>query len=212
MTTTPLDPARTDLLRRFAQLVAASPHNLVSKRARGELETRHVPESVAVAQLLPEGPRRLLDVGSGGGFPGLVIAIVRPELEVHLLDSTTKKTAFLRQTADDLGLDNVTVHTGRAEELATGPLAASFGLVTARAVAALARLLPWTVPFLTEDGVLYAIKGERWREELDEAADALRRHRARVLATPDDLESTVLPVDGGPEQLPRVVMIARLSS
>jgi 16S rRNA (guanine527-N7)-methyltransferase len=204
---TPISPAQDAALARFAELVAASPHNLVSKRAREELRTRHVPECVALASLLPTGTRRLLDVGSGGGFPGLVIAIVRPELEVHLLDSTAKKATFLREAGDELGLDNVTVHTGRAEELARGPLGGSFDVVTARAVAALDRLLAWTVPFLTPEGVLYAVKGERWREELAQATDALRRTGARVLATPDDLPQLD---EVGIEVRPRVVMIGRL--
>jgi 16S rRNA (guanine527-N7)-methyltransferase len=205
--TTSTSPDQDAALRRFAELVAASPHNLVSKRAREELRTRHIPECVALASLLPSGTRRLLDVGSGGGFPGLVIAIVRPELEVHLLDSTAKKTTFLRETADELGLDNVAVHTGRAEELARGSLGGSFDVVTARAVAALDRLLAWTVPYLTPEGVLYAVKGERWREELEQATAELRRTGARVLATPDDLPQ----LDGeGIEARPRVVMIGRL--
>jgi 16S rRNA (guanine527-N7)-methyltransferase len=205
--TTPTTPAQDAVLARFAELVAASPHNLVSKRAREELRTRHIPECVALASLLPTGTRRLLDVGSGGGFPGLVIAVVRPELDVHLLDSTAKKAAFLRDAAEELELTNVTVHTGRAEELARGPLGGAFDVVTARAVAALDRLLGWTVPFLTPDGVLYAVKGERWREELERATDELRRTGARVLATPDDLPQLD---EVGVEARPRVVMIGRL--
>jgi 16S rRNA (guanine527-N7)-methyltransferase len=192
-----------DRLERFAQLVAASPHNLVSRAAREELSTRHVPEASAVAALLPRGPGRLLDVGSGGGFPGMVIAIVRPELEVHLLDATAKKTAFLRAAARELEIP-VTVHTGRAEELVRTELAGSFDLVTARAVAPLDRLLPWTIPFLRPGGVLCAIKGERWQEELDAATRTLGELGARVLATPDDL-----PVAAPGEVAPRLVLLAR---
>jgi 16S rRNA (guanine527-N7)-methyltransferase len=202
-----LSAAQTTALERFAELVAASPHNLVSKRAREELRTRHIPECIALASLLPSGTRRLLDVGSGGGFPGLVIAIARPDIDVHLLDSTAKKTTFLRATADELGLANVTVHTGRAEELARGELGGTFDVVTARAVAALARLLAWTLPFLGPEGVLYAVKGERWQEELEDASHELRRTGARLLATPDDLPQ----LDGERSEVrPRVVMIGRL--
>jgi 16S rRNA (guanine527-N7)-methyltransferase len=192
-------------LRAFADEVRQSPHNLVSRRARGELETRHVPEAVALAHLLPAGPHRLLDVGSGGGFPGIVIAIVRPDLDVHLLESTRKKVSFLEGVAASLELD-ITVHHGRAEELARrDDLAEQFDLVTARAVAALEDLLELTLPFLAKDGVLYAVKGERWAEELETAERALRRAGGVVLATPDDL-----PAAGGqPEQCPRVVMIGR---
>jgi 16S rRNA (guanine527-N7)-methyltransferase len=136
-----------------------------------------------------------------------VIAIVRPEITVHLLDSTAKKTEFLSQVVEELGLPNVVVHTGRAEDLARSELRSSFDLVTARAVAALDRLLAWTVPFLTPEGVLYAVKGERWRDELEGATEALRRTGARVLATPDDLPQLD---DVRAEVRPRVVMIGRL--
>lgn len=198
-----MDQAMQARLRSFAAAVEASPHNLVSRRARGELLSRHVPESVALAQQLPQGARRVLDIGSGGGFPGLVIAIVRPELDVHLLEATGKKVRFLRETADALGLD-VTVHHGRAEELAGSGLAASFDVVTARAVASMERLLPLTVPFLAEGGVLYAVKGERWASELDEARDELQRHRLTVLSTPEDQ-----PVDTAEAAQPLIVMLGR---
>jgi 16S rRNA (guanine527-N7)-methyltransferase len=189
-----------DRLERFADLVAASPHNLVSRRARTELTTRHVPEAVAVAGLLPRGAGTLLDVGSGGGFPGMVIAIVRPDLDVHLLDATAKKTAFLRAAAAELGVP-VTVHTGRAEELLRSELGGSFDLVTARAVAPLSRLLPWTIPFLRPGGVLCAVKGERWQEELHAVEPLLGRLGVRVLATPDDLPETGVR--------PRVLLLTR---
>ena len=189
----------------FAERVRESPHNLVSRRARDELHTRHVPEGVELARLLPSGPHRLLDVGSGGGFPGIVVAIVRPDLEVHLLEATRKKVGFLEGMCAELTLD-VTVHHGRAEDLAhRDGLAASFNLVTARAVAALASLLDLTLPFLATDGVLYAVKGERWAEELTAAEQALRRAGGVVLATPDDLH----PTGDGTGQPPRVVMIGR---
>lgn len=193
-----------DQLRRFADAVAASPHNLVSRRARQELWSRHVQESVAVARALPNGRQRLLDVGSGGGFPGFVIALVRPELEVHLLDSTRKKTTFLDELAAELDVP-LTVHTGRAEELARGPLAGSFDVVTARAVAALERLIPWTVPFLRPNGLVYAIKGESWAEELAAATGVIERSGARVVATPDEV------ADGGgsADRLPHLVILGR---
>jgi 16S rRNA (guanine527-N7)-methyltransferase len=202
--TTGTAPVVADRLERFARLVASSPHNLVSKRARAELMTRHVPEAVAVARLLPQGTGRLLDVGSGGGFPGMVIAIVRPDLQVHLLDATAKKTEFLRRAAAAVGVE-VTVHTGRAEELVRTDLGGSFDLVTARAVAPLARLLPWTIPFLRAGGVLCAVKGERWEEELRAAEPLLGRLGARVLATPEDLPAA----DPG-TVTPRVLLLSRV--
>jgi 16S rRNA (guanine527-N7)-methyltransferase len=190
-------------LEAFAKLVESSPHNLVSKRAREELRSRHVPECVALAGMLPIGPQRVLDVGSGGGFPGVVLAIVRPELDVHLLDSTQKKASFLEDVGRELPI-SITVHRGRAETLAKPPLADSFDVVTARAVAPLDRLIRWTIPFLRVGGLLYAVKGERWEEELAGAEPQLRRSGARLVATPDEIV-----VDPTVDESPRVVMIAR---
>lgn len=197
-----LDAPTVDRLRRFAAAVRASTHNLVSRRALIELESRHIPECVAFARLLPHDGGRILDLGSGGGFPGLVVAIVRPDLEMHLLDATAKKTAFLEATSADLGVE-VTVHTGRAEELARQvDLDRAFDVVTARAVAPLTKLVTWSMPFLRPGGLLYAIKGERWEDELRDAEPVIRRLRAQVLATPYDLATTG-------SDAPRVVMLAR---
>lgn len=205
---TPEHDIVAERLQRFAELVRASEHNLVSKRARDELETRHVPECVALAAMLPHGPQRVLDIGTGGGFPGMVLAIVRPELEVHLLDATAKKTAFLVEAARDLQVP-VTVHTGRAEDHQRGELAGAFDVLTARAVAPLERLVGWSVPFLRLGGLLYAVKGERWEQELVEARTALARAGAAVVATPDDV---VHSADRAPAGVrPRVVMLNRVS-
>jgi 16S rRNA (guanine527-N7)-methyltransferase len=192
------------MLEVFASAVEGSPHNLVSSRAAAEVRTRHIPECLALAGMLPVGPSRLLDVGSGGGFPGLVIAAVRPDLQVTLLDSTRKKTEFLRQTAGEMGVE-VAVVNDRAEH-AVRTLGGSFGLVTARAVAPLDRLIGWTVPFLDRRGLVYAVKGDRWEEELDAATRDLRRHEAHIVATPsdihgDDADATAVR--------PKVVIIGR---
>lgn len=203
MSTSVVSPQDQLRLDRFATLVADSPHNLVSRRARDELRTRHIPECVALARALPQGPARVLDVGSGGGFPGLVIAIVRSDLTVHLLDSTKKKTTFLEEAAAALDVA-VTVHTGRAEEIAASALGGTFDVVTARAVAPISRLVPLTMPFLRIGGLLYAVKGERWQEEVDAAPDAIHRAGARVIATPDEVT-----VDAHDGIAPTVVMLAR---
>lgn len=196
------DPGVDDILRRYAALLRGSPHNLLSPRGLDELEARHFPESLAFGAGLPAGPR-LLDVGSGGGLPGIVIAASRPDLEVHLLDATRKKTDFLSEAASTLGL-TVVVHHGRAEELARGPLAGAFDLVTARAVAPLERLAPWTAPFLRVGGQLHAIKGERWSEELSAAGAELRRQGMVVRSTP-----TCEPQDEG-AGTPLVVVLERV--
>jgi 16S rRNA (guanine527-N7)-methyltransferase len=186
----------------YLDAVRRSPHNLVSRRALEELETRHLPESRALAEMLPPGPARLVDIGSGGGFPGLVIAVARQDLAVTLVEATGKKADFLASTAADLGVDVEVIH-GRIEDLDPGRLAGGFDLATARAVAPLVRLVAWTVPALRPGGLLYAVKGDRWREELEEAAAAITEIGAVVMATPDDRNGAY---DG---IAPRVVIIRR---
>jgi 16S rRNA (guanine527-N7)-methyltransferase len=203
---TTLPPTQQSQLDRFAELVLASPHNLLSKRGREEVHTRHIPECVELALMLPQGRARVLDLGAGGGFPGMVIAIVRPDLTLHLLDATSTKTTFLREAATSLGLA-VQVHTGRAEHLGRRPpLAAAFDVVTARAVAPLDRLVGWAMPFLRPGGVLYAVKGDRWEQELAAARQAIVRAGAAVMATPEDVHTASTTSAAA---RPKVVMLAR---
>ena len=192
-------------LARFADLLRASPHNLLSPRGLSELEQRHFPEGIAFAHTLPSAGR-VLDVGSGGGLPGVVVAIARPDLEVHLLEATRKKAEFLDEVVTDLGL-TVTVHHGRAEELSIGELGRSFDVVCARAVAPLERLVPWCAPYLRPGGRLYAIKGERWAEELEAAAPALTAAHMIVRETPISRASEAGSGDG-----PLVVVLERARS
>lgn len=178
--------------------IRGSPHNLVSPRAAEELESRHVPECLALARMLPEGPGRLVDVGSGGGLPGIVIAIARPDLEVTLVESTRKKADFLRTTTRSLDLD-LEVINERAESLS-----GDFDLATARAVAPLDRLIPWVMPLLRPGGRLFAVKGENWPQELDDAEEHLQSGTAHLVATPDDPRAR----DGAVDPPLRVVIIA----
>ncbi len=201
------------VLTALCDAVRASPHNLMSPRALDELETRHVPECLALAAMLPPGPTRLVDVGTGGGLPGLVIAAARPDLEVTLVESTGKKARFLEETAAALDLE-ATVVNERMEAVAGGRLAGSFGLATARAVAPLERLVPWVIPALEPGGRLYAVKGERWREDLEAADGAIRRAGAAVLATPETRGSRTGDRPRGPDDAstgvePLVVIIGR---
>lgn len=191
------------MLEAYLEAVRSSPHNLVSARALGELETRHLPESLALARLLPPGPGELVDVGTGGGFPGFVIACVREDLDVTLVEATAKKARFLEETARHLNVAT-RVLNGRIEELGRGDLAESFDLATARAVAPLRTLVPWTLPVLRPGGQLFAVKGERWQEEVAEARPVLRRLGAEVVAVPSKWDDRI---DDQPPL--RVVIIAR---
>ncbi|MBI4818960.1 MAG: 16S rRNA (guanine(527)-N(7))-methyltransferase RsmG [Deltaproteobacteria bacterium] len=138
---------------------------------------RHVFDALTLLPILDRlGPAvRVLDVGSGGGVPGVPIAIARPNFEVTLLEATQKKVSYLKAVVEALALGAVSVEGGRAEALAETRLAGSFDAVTARAVAKLSALIPLTAPFAKIGGIIALIKGRRADEELVEAASALKR-------------------------------------
>jgi len=112
-------------------------------------------------------------VGSGGGYPGLVIAIVRPESRVHLVEPLQKRARLLRDMVESLGLENVDVHAVRAEDAGRGPLRDSLALVTARAVAELRELLEYTAPLAAPGARLAFPKGSALDGELAAAASAM---------------------------------------
>lgn len=201
-----LTSSQQEQLAAFAAAVRASPHNLLSSRALGELESRHIAESVAFAQSLPSSSQ-VLDLGTGGGFPGMVIAIVRPDCDVTLLDATKKKIEFLAATADDLDIA-VTTLRGRAEELQQEH-AAAFDVVAARAVAPLDQLVPWATPFLRPGGALHAIKGKTWREELRDAMRAIEEARCSVVGVPGRPAPSTVANEVDATSMPRVVIIQR---
>jgi 16S rRNA (guanine527-N7)-methyltransferase len=159
-----------DLFLHSAQLF-----NLTAIRDRAEAWSRHVIESARLLPYLGTGTS-LIDVGSGGGLPGMVLAIARPDLTVTLLEATRKKARFLEQTAHALNLANLAVVCDRAETAAarSSPHRERFDIVTARAVAPLRVLLELTVPFAKVGGLVLAVKGERAAEELEAAASAMR--------------------------------------
>lgn len=127
----------------------------------------------ALKKLLPQGGK-VADIGSGGGFPGLVMAAACPETDFTLIESSRKKTDFLKETASAMGLTGVRALPLRAEEAGRdASLRESFDLVTARAVAELAVLAEYSFPLLKTGGVFFAMKGPDPTEELAAAANAL---------------------------------------
>ncbi|WP_367652480.1 16S rRNA (guanine(527)-N(7))-methyltransferase RsmG [Intrasporangium sp.] len=168
--------SRLGLAERYVALLATTgiDHGLIGPRERPRLWDRHVLNCAVVADLIPEaGPgQRVIDVGSGAGLPGLVLAIARPDLDVHLVEPLARRTAWLTVAVADLGLPNVTIHTARAETL-WGKLTAPW--VTARAVTGIVRLAEWTLPLLEVPGQVLALKGSSGPAELVEAEAELRR-------------------------------------
>lgn len=167
--------------------------NLTAIAEPHEAWNRHVLENLQLAPLLGAGAN-LIDVGSGGGLPGMVLAIARPELQVTLLEATAKKARFLEQAARSLGLSNVSVVCDRAETAAKpgSRLREHFDLVTARAVAPLRVLLELTAPFAKVQGVLVAVKGEQATSELELAAKALSALSVSLETTVRQATATVL--------------------
>lgn len=165
---------------------------LIGPRELDRLWDRHVANSVAVADLLPEGSS-VVDVGSGAGLPGLPLAILRADLQVTLLEPLLRRSIFLTETVAELGLgDRVRVVRGRAEDHRV-----TYDVVTSRALAPLERLVGWCAPLRARDGDILAIKGRTAAEEIDanQHALAVARLSAEVLsvrAYPDADPATVI--------------------
>lgn len=169
-----LDAAQLRTLGDYlARLLAMNTQmNLTAIVEPDEAWQRHALDALALVPHLGAA-KRLVDIGSGGGVPGIPLAIACPERAVTLVDSTQKKVTFLADVSRALGLSNVVARAGRAEVLGAGPLAGVFDVVTARAVARLAVLVPLLAPFAAPRGRLLLIKGQKADEELAEAAPAL---------------------------------------
>ena len=149
--------------------------NLTSITGVEDIQLKHFVDSLTVAKMLPpDGPLRLLDVGSGAGFPGVPLKIARDSISLFLLDSIGKKTSFLEHLTRDMGLEDVTVLTGRAETLAhREDLRESFDFVVSRAVAPLATLLEFTLPFCRVGGRVVAQKIASYKNEPGDFRHAL---------------------------------------
>ncbi|WP_406709517.1 16S rRNA (guanine(527)-N(7))-methyltransferase RsmG [Trueperella pyogenes] len=147
---------------------------LIGPRELERLWSRHLLNSTAVAEFLPFSGS-VADVGSGAGFPGIVLAIIRPELQFDLIETMERRTDWLNDVKDALELGNVEVIRSRAESL---PKSYRVDVVTARAVAALQKLLPWTLPLLKPGGKLVALKGARAEQEIQDAEKQLMKYRA----------------------------------
>jgi 16S rRNA (guanine527-N7)-methyltransferase len=159
-------------LRSFALDIAryGEELGLVGPRELDRLWTRHILNSALLARLV--GPGTLADVGSGAGFPGLVVAIMRPDVACTLIEPLGRRATWLEDESKRLGLHNVTVLNQRAEEV----IGARYDSVTARAVSALKTLIPLVVPLVRPGGELVLMKGERVDQEIRDAASVLVKH------------------------------------
>ncbi|MEP7161106.1 MAG: 16S rRNA (guanine(527)-N(7))-methyltransferase RsmG [Dermatophilaceae bacterium] len=159
--------------QRYVALLADTgvSHGLIGPREVPRLWTRHVLNCAVVAELVPTG-ERVIDIGSGAGLPGIPLALARLDLEVVLVEPLQRRVAWLSHAVDELGLANVKVHRGRAEDL---PASMRSSVVTARAVARLGRLATWCAPVVSPGGRLLALKGDSAAMELAQDRAAVRR-------------------------------------
>lgn len=165
----------------------------------------HIADSLTLLPFLPAGAHTLADVGSGGGVPGIPLAIARPDGSVTLIEATKKKAAFLTRAVAELHLTNVRALPERAESLGR---AARFDVVTARAVGSMDDLARWCLPLVKPGGKLLAQKGPRVIEELPAAAATIKRlgggeARVHAVSLPGAEGHVVVEVVKGPTRLAR---------
>ena len=211
-----------DAAQAYAELLTSSAveRGLIGPREVPRLWERHLLNCAAISPLIPQGSS-LVDVGSGAGLPGLVVAIIRPDVTVTLLEPLQRRVLWLDEAVSALGLPNVRVLRGRAELLRLGGAAeegaavpaAGFDVATARAVASLGTLASWCLPLVRGHGLFVAIKGQGATDELEAASADLGRLGAvewsvqrcgvGVLAEPTTAvvvvagERAVMPPSGG---------------
>ena len=187
---------RFDLAQRYVEHLATSgmERGLLGPREVPRLWSRHVLNCAVVAELIPQD-RRVADVGSGAGLPGLCLAIARPDLHLTLIEPLERRVIWLNEVVDDLELDNVEVIRGRAEQVVDDVRA---DVVTARAVSALSGLVALTIPLLHGHGEVLAIKGRTAEEEIQKAAKTIRRLGGRA--------TTVLTAGGSVLEEPTTVV------
>jgi 16S rRNA (guanine527-N7)-methyltransferase len=184
--------------------------NLTAIKEPSEGWTRHILDSLSLLPVLSkEEAKHVIEIGSGGGLPGIPLAITMPETTFVLVEATGKKADFLRSVVTELELDNVTVANARAEDLGTksGGFRDAADAVVARAVGPLNVLLELTVPFAKVGGVVVAIKGEQSQDEIEHARKALHVLHAEVESATRTTTGTIVVIrknDHTPVKYPRI--------
>ncbi|RDH75601.1 16S rRNA (guanine(527)-N(7))-methyltransferase RsmG [Mycolicibacterium moriokaense] len=180
---------RLDAAEQYAQILAGAgvERGLIGPRETDRLWDRHVLNSAALAELLDPG-EQIADIGSGAGLPGIPLALARPDVRVTLIEPLLRRSDFLREVVDDLGVD-VAVVRGRAEEQAVRQQVGEMDAVVSRAVASLDKLTRWSMPLLRPGGRMLALKGQRADSELEEhrrVMESLGATGARVVTCGGD--------------------------
>ena len=183
----PLSDEQAELLTTYGQAIlrASRDVNLVSRRTLGNLG-EHFVDSAALLSFADPGQGCLGDLGSGGGFPGVVVAIMRPQASVTLVDSRRSKVVFLKDMKRRLGLGNVVVVHGRLEELG-GSM--QFEMATARALGSTETVLAHCLRLVAPGGRLVLFKGPLWADDAEQAYGIAAEERAEIVRT----ETVALP-------------------
>lgn len=178
--------------------------NLTAITSEADFAVKHFADSLSLLPFLPpmkEGyTYSLLDIGTGAGFPGVPLKIVRPDLRLTLLDGTRKKIDFLAAALDKLGIAASCIHA-RAEDLPRLMPGAIFDIVTARAVGLLKELAAYALPLTAPGGKFLAMKGPDVSREIKEAASALDKHRGTV--------ERIAPVELAPGMIHTIIVIKK---
>ncbi|MGW6426135.1 16S rRNA (guanine(527)-N(7))-methyltransferase RsmG [Nocardia sp. NPDC055053] len=194
---------RLDLARRYCAALATAgvERGLIGPREVPRLWERHILNCAVVGELIEEGAA-VVDIGSGAGLPGIPLAIARPDLRITLVEPLLRRTVFLSEFVDEIGLKNVTVVRGRAEQSGVIKEAGGADVVTSRAVAPLAKLAHWSLPLLRDHGRMLALKGTSAAEELERDGAELIRDGATDLR--------VVGCGAGIVEVPTLVISAEL--
>lgn len=159
-------------------------YNLTSIREPAQMMTHHLLDSLGVVTAF-SGAKNVLDVGAGGGLPGMILAIwaisAQPHMRISMIDTVRKKTAFLTQVKAELALSNVSVYTARVEHL---QVPHKFDVITSRAFAELADFISWSAHLLSEDGQFIALKGMSPGDEIKRLPAGWRVTQIRPLTIP----------------------------
>lgn len=193
---------RLDLARRYCAALATAgmERGLIGPREVPRLWERHILNCAVIGELIDEGAS-VVDIGSGAGLPGIPLAIARPDLRITLVEPLLRRTVFLSEFIEDVGLE-VTVVRGRAEQSGVIKEAGGADVVTSRAVAPLAKLAHWSLPLLRDHGRMLALKGTSAAEELERDGAELIRDGATDLR--------VVGCGAGIVEIPTLVISAEL--
>lgn len=204
-----LDDTALQRFDKFAELLIEKNKvmNLTAITEPDEIIIKHFADSLTALSVLdiPNGAK-IIDVGTGGGFPGIPLLIARPDLQLTMLDSTKKKLAFVKDTVNELGLSANVIHK-RAEEAGQSEMRESFDFVVSRAVAALNVLSEYCIPFVKVGGTFLAMKGSKGLDELANAKQAIPTLGGKVISE----KSMILP-DGGERILIEIKKISHTAT